>query len=227
MRWCPAFRLARSPAGGAWRDKRGRSVFATLLPFASAVTLAGLSVDARAEWPERPVRVIVPYAAGGGSDTAAREISHRLTDVFGQSFIVENRPGGATQIGTQVVTRAAPDGYTLLLGTANLATNPLLYEKLPYDARRDLAPISLITRAPVYLLVPGDSPLRDVKTMVDAASQANGLNYGTAGNGSIPHLAAELFRSETATRLSHVPFKGSSEAVTALAGSQLDLGFDN
>ena len=126
------------------------------------------------------------------------------------------------------VARATPDGYTLLLGTANLATNAVLFDKLPYDAQRDLAPISLITKAPVYVLVPADAPAKDLKGLIAQARAAkDGLSYGTAGNGSIPHLAGELFRATTGTTLLHVPYKGSSEAVAALVGKQLDMSFDN
>lgn len=181
-----------------------------------------------AAYPEKPVRIIVPYAPGGGADTAARAIGQRLSEVFGQTFIVENRAGAATQTGTVAVARAAPDGYTLMLGTANLATNAVLFDKLPYDAQRDLMPISLITKAPVYVLVHAESPIKDLKVLIARAREAkDGLSYGTAGNGSIPHLAGELFRSTTDTKLLHVPYKGSSEAVAALLGRQLDLGFDN
>lgn len=199
---------------------------------AAAVALLGLgfslAAHAQASYPSKPVRIIVPYAPGGGADTAARAIAQRLTQSLGQSFIVENRAGAATQTGTVAVTRAAPDGHTLLLGTANLATNAVLYSKLPYDAQRELAPISLITKAPVYVLVPADSPIKDLKGLTAQGNATkNGLSYGTAGNGSMPHLAAELFRATTHTKMMHVPYKGSSEAVAALVGKQLDLSFDN
>lgn len=191
--------------------------FGALLPCAQA-----------ADYPDKPVRIIVPYAPGGGADTAARAIGQRLTEVFGQSFIVENKAGASTQTGTLAVARAAPDGYTLLLGTANLATNAVLFDKLPYDAQRDLVPISLITKAPVYVVVHAESPVKDLKGLIALTrSTKDGLSYGTAGNGSIPHLAGELFRATTQARLLHVPYKGSSEAVAALVGKQLDLSFDN
>lgn len=190
--------------------------------------LPGAQLAHAADYPTKAVRIIVPYAPGGGSDTAARAIAQRLTESLGQSFIVENKAGAATQTGTVAVTRAAPDGYTLLLGTANLATNAVLYDKLPYDAQRDLMPISLITKAPVYVVVPAASPIKDLKGLIaQSNSSKNGLSYGTAGNGSVPHLAGELFRSVTGAKMLHVPYKGSSEAVTALVGQQLDLSFDN
>lgn len=205
-----------------------RPLFFTAAIVALAAVAGLASLAHAAEYPDRPVRIIVPYAPGGGADTAARAIGQRLTEVFGQSFIVENRAGASTQTGTVAVTRAAPDGYTLLLGTANLATNAVLFDKLPYDAERDLAPISLITKAPVYVVVNAESPVRDLKGLIaQARSAKDGLSYGTAGNGSIPHLAGELFRATTDTRLLHIPYKGSSEAVAALVGKQLDLSFDN
>ncbi|KQP14527.1 tripartite tricarboxylate transporter substrate binding protein [Pseudorhodoferax sp. Leaf265] len=196
---------------------------------AALLALAGvLPMAQAADYPDKPVRIIVPYAPGGGADTAARAIGQRLTEVFGQSFIVENKAGAATQTGTLAVVRAAPDGYTLLLGTANLATNAVLFDKLPYDAQRDLAPISLITKAPVYVVVHAESPVKDLKGLIaQTRSTKDGLSYGTAGNGSIPHLAGELFRASTDARLLHVPYKGSSEAVAALVGKQIDLSFDN
>ena len=200
-----------------------RAVGACLLALAALVPAAHA-----ADYPDKPVRIIVPYAPGGGADTAARAIGQRLTEVFGQSFIVENKAGAATQTGTLAVTRAAPDGYTLLLGTANLATNAVLFDKLPYDAQRDLTPISLITKAPVYVVVHADSKVLDLKGLIaQTRSTKDGLSYGTAGNGSIPHLAGELFRANTQARLLHVPYKGSSEAVAALVGKQIDLSFDN
>jgi tripartite-type tricarboxylate transporter receptor subunit TctC len=211
----------------------------TIRPFATACTrrtaaiallaLAGILPSAwAAGYPDKPVRIIVPYAPGGGADTAARAIGQRLSEVFGQSFIVENKAGASTQTGTLAVVRAAPDGYTLLLGTANLATNAVLFDKLPYDAQRDLAPISLITKAPVYVVVNAESPIKDLQGLIaQSRGTRDGLSYGTAGNGSIPHLAGELFRATTDARLLHVPYKGSSEAVAALVGKQIDLSFDN
>ncbi|RCW68153.1 tripartite tricarboxylate transporter substrate binding protein [Pseudorhodoferax soli] len=200
-----------------------RAATAALLALAAALPAAHA-----AGYPDKPVRIIVPYAPGGGADTAARAIGQRLTEVFGQSFIVENKAGASTQSGTLAVVRAAPDGYTLLLGTANLATNAVLFDKLPYDAQRDLAPISLITKAPVYVVVHAESPLKDLKGLIaQTRSTKDGLSYGTAGNGSIPHLAGELFRATTGAQLLHVPYKGSSEAVAALVGKQIDLSFDN
>jgi len=180
-----------------------------------------------ADWPERPVQLIVPYAAGGGTDTAARMLAKKLSDMIGQPVIVENKPGAATQIGTAYVARAKPDGYTLLMGTANLATNEALYDKLPYDVSRDLVPVAWATEVPVYLFVQSAGAIQDVPSLLQAAAKPDGVTYATAGQGSIPHLAAEMFARAAEIRLAHIPYKGSSEATTALAGGQVPLSFDN
>jgi tripartite-type tricarboxylate transporter receptor subunit TctC len=190
-----------------------------------STVLAPLS--AFAGWPERPVQLIVPYAAGGGTDTAARMLAKKLSERIGQPVIVENKPGAATQIGTAYVARAKPDGYTLLMGTANLATNEALYEQLPYDVSRDLVPVAWATEVPVYLFVQSAGTIQDVPSLLQAAAKPDGVTYATAGQGSIPHLAAEMFARAAEIRLTHIPYKGSSEATTALAGGQVPLSFDN
>ncbi|MCD0505079.1 Bug family tripartite tricarboxylate transporter substrate binding protein [Bordetella petrii] len=180
-----------------------------------------------AAYPEQPIRLIVPYAAGGGTDTAARMLAKKLSPRLGQPVLVENKPGAATQIGTSQVVRAAPDGYTLLMGTANLATNAVLYDKLPYDVARDLTPVAWATDVPVYLLVPAGSDIQDLDSLRRAAQRPDGLSFATAGVGSVPHLTGELFAHGAELALRHIPYKGSAEAVTALAGKQVPLSFDN
>jgi tripartite-type tricarboxylate transporter receptor subunit TctC len=192
-----------------------------------AVALAGAAGAAAAAYPDKPVRLIVPYAAGGGTDTAARMIARKLAPLLGQPVVVENKPGGATQIGTAYVASASPDGYTLLMGTANLATNSVLYARLPYDVKRDLAPVVWATDVPVYLLLPAASPWRSLEDLKRAATQQQGLTFATAGTGSIPHLAGEQFSHQTGIALRHIPYKGSSEAATALVGGQVQMSFDN
>lgn len=194
--------------------------------FAATVLSTAVSAQAAA-YPDKPVRLIVPYAAGGGTDTAARMIARKLAPLLGQSVIVENKPGAATQIGTAYVVNAEPDGYTLLMGTANLATNSVLYAKLPYDVEKDLTPVVWATDVPVYLLVPAASAVRDLQDLKRAAAQQEGLTYATAGTGSIPHLAGEQFVHQTGIALRHIPYKGSSEAATALVGGQVQMSFDN
>lgn len=192
-----------------------------------AVALLGAAGAAQAAYPDKPVRLIVPYAAGGGTDTAARMIARKLAPLLGQPVVVENKPGGATQIGTAFVASAAPDGYTLLMGTANLATNSVLYAKLPYDVKKNLTPVIWATDVPVYLLLPAASPIRSLEDLKRAAAQQQGLTFATAGTGSIPHLAGEQFAHQTGIALRHIPYKGSSEAATALVGGQVQMSFDN
>lgn len=193
-----------------------------------AVALLGAAGAAQAAaYPDKPVRLIVPYAAGGGTDTAARMIARKLAPLLGRPVVVENKPGGATQIGTAFVASAAPDGYTLLMGTANLATNSVLYAKLPYDVKKNLTPVIWATDVPVYLLLPAASPIRSLEDLKRAAAQQQGLTFATAGTGSIPHLAGEQFAHQTGIALRHIPYKGSSEAATALVGGQVQMSFDN
>ncbi len=179
-------------------------------------------------YPARPVKLVVPYAAGGGTDVAARLLAQKLGERLGQPFVVENRAGAATQAGTAAVVKAAPDGYTLLMGTANLATNVPLFAKLPYDAAKDLAPVALVTKVPVYVFVNASSPIRSMKDLIAQAKAApGGLSYATAGVGSIPHLAGELFRKTAHANIVHIPYKGSAEAVTSVIGGQTAFAFDN
>lgn len=178
------------------------------------------------QYPDRPINLIVPYAAGGGTDTAARMLGKRLSELLGQQVIVENKAGAATQIGTNYVVRAKPDGYTLLMGTANLATNPAFYSNLPYNAAKDLVPVAQVTDVPVYLFASAEGPL---KSFDDILNQAKGstLSYASAGVGSIPHLAGEIFARNAKINLQNVPYKGSSEAVVAVASNQVPFSFDN
>ncbi len=182
---------------------------------------------AAAAYPDRPISLIVPYAAGGGTDTAARILAKKLAPRLGQSVVVENKAGAATQIGTQHVVKAAPDGYTLLMGTANLGTNPAFYDKLPYDAKKDLIPIVQVTDVPVYIFASTEGPIKSFDQLLAAGRSPNGLSYATAGVGSIPHLAGELFRRKAKLDLRHIPYKGSSEAVIAVSSNQVPISFDN
>lgn len=180
------------------------------------------------DYPTKPVRLIVPYAAGGGTDIVARLLAQKLGKRLGQSFIVENKAGAATQAGTAAVANAAPDGYTLLMGTANLATNVPLFKKLPYDVDKDLAPVSLVTKVPVYLFVTPNSPIKSAKDIVGLSKTTKGgLSWASAGIGSIPNLAGELFHAQTKADMTHIPYKGSSESVIAVASGQTAFAFDN
>jgi tripartite-type tricarboxylate transporter receptor subunit TctC len=181
-------------------------------------------------YPAKPARIIVGQTAGGFSDLIARMVAQRFTETFKQSAVVENRAGAAGGIGTEMVVRAAPDGYTLLLSSAGpIVINPGLYPKLGYDPLRDLAPIAFIATSPLVLVLHPSVPATTVKELVVLATPTKGhpdrLSYGSGGNGSPPHLTAELFKSMTGARMTHIPFKGSAPSVIALVGGQIDLSF--
>ncbi|MEG0557486.1 MAG: tripartite tricarboxylate transporter substrate binding protein, partial [Comamonas sp.] len=169
-----------------------------------------------------------PYAAGGGTDTAARAMGQRLSEQLGQAVIIENKPGASTMAGNMAVVKAAPDGYTLLMGTANLATNPALFAKVPYDVQKDLVPISLVTRVPVFVFANAKSSIKSIADLIAQSKSApGGLSYASAGNGSATHLAGELFKIESKSKLEHIPYKGSSESAVSLISGQVPVSFDN
>ncbi len=189
--------------------------------FSFAVTPAAAQSGA-----SRPMRIIVPYVPGGGTDTLARQIAPYLAEEFKQQVLVDNRPGGSSTIGTQMVAKAAPDGETIGMIDAAFVINPSLFDKLPYDAQKDFAPITLIALSPLVLLVHPTVPAKNVKELVALAKQQPGkLHYGSAGNGTAVHLAGEQFRSVTGTNVEHIPYKGSGQAVTDLLGGQIEMAF--
>ena len=179
-------------------------------------------------YPMRPVRVIVPYVAGGAADITARTLSQKLTESLGVSVVVDNRPGANGGIGTDFVAKAAPDGYTLLLDASGpVVVNPVLYAKVPYDPVKDLAPISQTTSFMYVLIVPASSPITGFKELVALAKARPGqLSYGSTGIGGGNHLAGELLALMTGTRLTHVPYKGTAAALADLLGGQLSFMFD-
>lgn len=177
-------------------------------------------------YPERPITVIVPFSPGGGSDNIARIIVAKLTEKTGKTFIIDNRPGGGTNIGNELAARAKPDGYTVLLGQFTLSANPYLYSNLRYKVD-SFVPVVHIANAPTVLVVPANSPINDVPGLIAAAKANPGaLNYGSGGAGTSVHLAGELFKLSTKTDLIHVPYKGSAPAMTDLIGSQIQMMFD-
>jgi tripartite-type tricarboxylate transporter receptor subunit TctC len=198
-----------------------------------ALLTSGLCVvavsSARSQgYPSRPVTIVSQFAPGGANDLLARLVAHRLEKVFGKSFIVQNQPGAGGNLGAATVARAAPDGYTLLMGTAALAINQTLYRKLPFDVVRDFAPVSLVALIPNVLVVNLSVPFKSVDDLVAYAKANPGrLNYGTAGVGTASHVAMELFSSMTGVRMTHVPFRGSAQAINALLGSQIEVMLDN
>jgi tripartite-type tricarboxylate transporter receptor subunit TctC len=170
------------------------------------------------------VRLIVPYAVGGATDITARIITPRLSDSLGQQVIVENRPGGASIPGTALVAKAPPDGYTALVATMSFGAAPALFDKLPFDAQKDFAPVSLLTVLPMALVVNPAVPARSLSELLALAkSKPAGLNYGSAGNGSATHLAGALFKTMTGANIVHVPYKGGGPSVAALVAGEVSL----
>ncbi len=180
------------------------------------------------DYPTRTVRVVVPYPAGGTTDIMARLVAHYLSEKTGQTFMVENKPGGGTNIGTQEVINAAPDGYTLLIPSPANAINATLYKQLPFDYIRDTVPVAGIARVPNVMEVNPEVPVKTVQEFIDYAKKNPGkLNMASSGNGSSIHLSGELFKAMTGVDMVHVPYKGSAPAITDLAGGQVQVMFDN
>ena len=197
--------------------------------FAAVAAMLMTATAAAQQYPSKPVRFVVPYAAGGATDLIARVIGERLAVGLGQPFVIDNRPGAATLLGAQVVAKAEPDGYTLLMATSTtLAINASLYSKLPYDPVKDFAPISLAIQHPFVLLVDPKLPAHNVKELVALAKSKPGqLAYASGGSGSFPHLAMAMFQAMTGIDVIHVPYKGSAPALTDLMGGQVAMIFDN
>ncbi len=195
---------------------------------AAAAALPALQVlPARAAWPDRPVRVIVPFAAGGNADTIARLLQPRLQDKLGQPVVVENRPGAGGSIGAQAVARAQPDGYTLLIGSNGpLSVNPVVQARLPYDVARDFAPVGMAMQVPHCLVVQPASAHRGVADVVAASrAQPDALGVGTAGVASATHLSLESFIAASGARLLHVPYRGGGAAVPDFLAGNIPLLF--
>jgi tripartite-type tricarboxylate transporter receptor subunit TctC len=182
------------------------------------------AAQAQEAWPTRPIRMIVPFAAGGSTDILARIIAGELSTRLGQQVAVDNRPGGATNVAAEMVVKARPDGYTLLFGAAAMATNPSLLPSMPYDLFRDLVPITVIGRTPLVLVVHPSVPARSVQELLALArSRPEGLSYATGGNGTIPHLATELLRYLADVKLSHVPYRGQATAMPDLLAGRVPM----
>jgi tripartite-type tricarboxylate transporter receptor subunit TctC len=183
---------------------------------------------AQASWPTRPVRLVVPYPAGGGADAIARIVSGRLNEVWGQQIVIENRGGAGGNIASEAVARSAPDGYTLYLAGEFLSTNPYLYPKLSYDPVADLTPVSLVVQYPVAMVVPNNSPAQSVKEFIDLAKARPGqLTFASPGHGTGPHLAGEMFKRVAGLALTHVPYRGAAPALQDVVGGRVDSFFNN
>lgn len=189
--------------------------------------LAGASVAAAADFPDRPITLIVPYAPGATTDTLARRVGALMSKTLGASVVVENKAGANGAIGASAVARAAPDGYTMLLSTdSSNVLNPLLYRNLPYNPDRELAPVALLSDLPLVLVVNSGLPVRNLKEFVEYARAHPGqVNFGSTGNGGSFHLAGELFSQQAGIRMTHVPYKGGAPAVTAMMANEIQALF--
>nr|WP_040506003.1 tripartite tricarboxylate transporter substrate binding protein [Limnohabitans sp. Rim28] len=184
--------------------------------------LAGL---AHAEFPDKPVRIVVPFAPGGGTDLIARTLGQGMSQALGQPVVIDNKPGAGTVIGTDLVAKSAPDGYNLVIATLAHAVNPSLLSKLPYNNDTAFAPVSLIGRGPNVLVVRTESPFKTVKDVLDAARSGKKLTYASQGNGTSAHLAGEMFANLTKLDFLHIPYRGAGPAMVDVLGGQIDLFF--
>ncbi|HET9653391.1 MAG TPA: tripartite tricarboxylate transporter substrate binding protein, partial [Usitatibacter sp.] len=192
--------------------------------FAISALLA-LSFAASAQpWPSKPVKVIVPYPPGGAVDVVVRRVAQKLSDDLGQPFVVENKPGASGLIGTQLVAKAAPDGYTLMANDMSYSMLPYVFKSLPFDHAHDLVPVTTTMFAPYAIAVKADGPYKTLKALLDAArAQPDKLTYGSGGPGSAPHFATESLALAANVRLTHIPYKGAAEAMTGLISGQIDM----
>ena len=200
------------------------SLWAMLIT-ATASVLFSNGVSAQT-WPARPVRIIVPFAPGGGVDTVSRLLAQKLTEQTGGAFVVENRAGGGGLVGADLVAKAAPDGYTLLTSAPEFSINPSVKKKMPFDALKDFIFVSQLTSGQFLLAAHPSVPVKSVRELIALAKQRpDRLNYGSSGTGSINHLAGELLQSMTGIRWGHVPFKGSGPNLIGLMGGEIDFSF--
>jgi tripartite-type tricarboxylate transporter receptor subunit TctC len=199
-----------------------------LILLASVLATANATAQTQA-FPTKAVRFVVPFPAGGPLDIAARAIGQKLNEAWGQPVIVDNRPGAGGNIGAELVAKAVPDGYTILMGAVSThAINPWLYAKMPYDPVRDFAPVSLVTQVPNVLVVHPSVPARNVKELIALAKAKPGqLNYASGSTGSAGHLAGELFNVMAGVKTVHIPYKGAPAAVIDLLAGQVSFMFDN
>lgn len=199
----------------------------TLLACTALASLASFNAIAQTAWPDKPIRFVVPYTPGGGTDTVTRHIAEKITQDTKWAFIVDNKPGGGGNIGLDVVAKARPDGYTLGMGqTANLAINPAALPKMPFDPAKDLVPVALVAEVPTVLVVRADSQWRSLADMVRAARAKPGeTRQALASTGTVGHLAGEMLAKKAGFKVLNVPYKGAAPALTDLLGGQTDYMF--
>ena len=194
-----------------------------------AASLAATSAPAQTDWPTKPVRIVVPFAAGGTTDITARVIAEQLTQSLKQAFVIDNRTGAGGNVGATEVARAGPDGYTYLMGTPGTqAINQFLYPKMPYDTVKDFAPVSFVVRVPNVLVVnPGVGAKTIAELVAIAKARPGALSYGSPGNGSTGHLSTELFKSRAGIFAVHIPYRGSGPMLLDLMAGQIQMAIDN
>ena len=192
---------------------------------ALAGSLVSATAAAQAAYPSRPIRLVVPFPAGGGTDLIAREVANKVATRNGWSIVVDNKPGSGGNLGVDAAAKAPADGYTLVLGqTSNLAINPTLYPKLPYKPETDLDAVSLVAQAPLVLVVAADSPYKTLADVIAAAkAKPESLNYASSGSGTVAHLSAELLQKAAGVKFTHVPYKGAAQGSTDLIGGQIQM----
>jgi tripartite-type tricarboxylate transporter receptor subunit TctC len=197
-----------------------------LLAAFCGLLLAAFAAQAQ-PFPSKPVRLVVPFPAGGSTDIISRTLGQELSEMWGQPVVIDNRPGGSTIIGTDVVAKAAPDGYTLLVTPASFTIVPSLIDKLPYDPAKDFEPITLINTTPLVVVVNPSVPAKSIQELIALAKARPGaLNFGSAGSGGSNHLAGELFNAMAGVKIVHIPYKGNAPALTDLVGGHVDLLFN-
>ena len=204
-----------------------RQLLASFTVAVATVAAVGFtSTEAHAGFPDKPVKLVVPFAPGGGTDAIARALGVGMSQALGQSVIVDNKPGAGTIIGTDFVAKSRPDGYTLVVATFAHAVNPTLMPKLPFDTDKAFDPVILLARGPNVLVVRADSPYKSVADVLAAARSSPGkLTFASQGNGTSAHLAGEMFDNLAKVRMSHIPYKGAGPAMTDLLGGQVDMMF--
>jgi tripartite-type tricarboxylate transporter receptor subunit TctC len=199
-----------------------QSIRRLFLALAAAVSTTGALAQA---WPTKPIRIVVPFPPGGGTDTIARETSQRVAAATGWTFVIDNKPGAGGNLGVDAVAKSPADGYTIVIGqTSNLAINPTLYAKLPYDSQKDLAPIVLLANAPLVMVTGTGTPYKTLADAVNAAKAKPGaINFASPGNGTVAHLTSELFQKAAGVKTQHVPYKGAAQALTDVMSGTVEL----
>lgn len=206
------------------KSNRLLNYFSTVVALSLCIGIG--ATQAQTNFPEKPVRIVVPFPPGGGTDLVVRALAAGMATELNQSVIIENKSGAGTVIGTEFVAKSPADGYTLLVGTFAFAVNPSLLAKLPFDTNKAFSPVVLISRSPNVLVVRADSPFKSVQDVIRAARANPGkLTYASQGNGTSAHLAAELFNALAKINITHIPYKGASPALTDIVGGQVDLMF--